>query len=463
VVGRFGPATTNALTPALLTPHHPTPHHALAFGVPPPFNSHTIPTRYLTEDTPGTGGILKQSDDDFIVEELPAYHHSGQGEHLYLWVQKRHMSTMHVVRLLADHFGVRRDAVGFAGLKDKLAVTTQLISIHLPGKSDSSFKSFEHPNIQVLWTDRHANKLRRGHLLGNRFIIRIRQTAAAKVVHASKALTTLARLGVPNRIGTQRFGLLGNNHIVGRALLLSDHQAALNAILGPSDRAPEGQIEARNLYAEHKYEEAFHALTGGAHTERRLLNALGRGAGPAQAISAIERTDYSFYVTSFQSAVFNSVLDDRIERAQLARLEVGDLAFKHDSGAVFPITSDMPADERAALADRLAKLEISPSGPMWGKEMTRAAGKVAEHERAALEATGITEYQIDAQTRRQVEAMVGQRRPLRVPLKLPDVESGVDERGDYIKCIFELPRGAFATTVMQEIMKTDLSAAEDDE
>ncbi|HVU62810.1 MAG TPA: tRNA pseudouridine(13) synthase TruD [Phycisphaerales bacterium] len=429
-----------------------------------PFDPHTTPTRYLTADTPGTGGVLKQSDDDFLVEELPAYHPSGEGEHLYLWVQKRHMSTMHVVRLLADHFSVRRDAVGFAGLKDKLAVTTQLFSIHLPGKSEASFTAFEHPNVQILWTDRHANKLRRGHLLGNRFIIRIRQTSAAKVVHAGKTLATLARLGVPNRIGTQRFGLLQNNHIVGRALLRGDPTAAIDAILGPSCQSPETQHAARDLYAQGKFDQALTAYTGGAHTERRLLSALARGASPQQAIGAIERTDYGFYLTAFQSAIFNALLDDRIERNQLAALIDGDLAFKHDSGAVFPITPDMPAADREALPARLARLEVSPSGPMWGKDMTRAAGEVAQRERAALDAAGVPEDLLNALSRRQVESMVGQRRPLRVPLRLPDVEAGVDDRGDYIKCIFELPRGAFATTVMQEIMKTDLSTVgQDDE
>ncbi len=432
--------------------------------MPPSFDPHIIPTRYLTADIPGTGGVLKQRDDDFIVEELPAYHPSGEGEHLYLWVQKRHMSTMHVARLLADHFKVRRDAVGIAGLKDKVAITTQMFSVHLP-KKDATFGAFEHENIQILWTDRHANKLRRGHLIGNRFIIRIRNTTAAKVVYAKKALTALARLGVPNRIGTQRFGMLANNHIVGRALLLKDFQGAIDALLGPSPSSPENQHEARRLFAEGKFDEALAAFPHGCHTERRLLSLLARGAPADQAVRAIERLDFGFYITAFQSAVFNTLLDARIESGRLASLEDGDLAFKHDSGAVFPVAADMPADDRAALAARLQSLEISPSGPMWGKDMTRAAGPIADAERAALESTGVTEATFNAMSRRDLETMVGQRRPMRVPLTFPDVEAGVDDRGDYIKCVFELPRGSFATTAMQEIMKTNPAAlaAESDE
>ncbi len=427
----------------------------------PDFDPHIIPTRHLTADIPGTGGVLKQRDEDFIVEELPAYHPSGEGEHLYLWVQKRHMSTMHVVRLLADHFKVRRDAVGIAGLKDKIGITTQMLSIHLPGK-DAPFGAFEHDNIQILWTDRHANKLRRGHLLGNRFIIRIRSTTAAKVVFAKKALTALARLGVPNRIGSQRFGMVANNHLVGRALLLKDFQGAINTLLGPSPNSPENQHDARRLFAECNFDAALAAFPHGCHTERRLLSMLARGAPADQAVRAIERLEFGFYITAFQSAVFNTLLDDRIASGRLAALEDGDLAFKHDSGAVFPIAPDMPAEDRSALADRLKSLEISPSGPMWGRDMTRASGPIADAERAALEATGVTEAVFAAMSRRDAETMVGQRRPMRVPLTFPDVEAGIDERGDYIKCVFELPRGAFATTAMQEIMKTDPAALAED-
>ena len=99
---------------------------------------------------------------------------------------------------------------------------------------------------------------------------------------------------------------------------------------------------------------------------------------------------------------------------------------------------------------------------MWGPEMTRATGEVGEHEQRALESTGVTLARLESLNRRDVEAMVGQRRPMRVPVRLPDVEGGVDEHGEYIKCVFELPRGAFATTVMQEIMKGDVGA-EDEE
>lgn len=412
---------------------------------------------------PGIGGVLKERDEDFIVEELPAYAPCGEGEHLYLFVQKRHMATMHAARLIAEHFKVHRDAIGFAGLKDKVGITTQLFSVHLPGKKDSEFGQFEHPNLGVLWMDRHTNKLRRGHLAGNRFVIRVRKTGMSKVVHAHRSLGMLAAMGAPNRIGVQRFGMLRNNQDVGRALLLGDAKGALDALLMPSEEFPEIQPEARRLYAEGKYEEAMRAMTGGSHTERRVLAALARGANERHALGAIERVDYSFYITAFQSAVFNAILEERIASGRLASLEDGDLAFKHDSGAVFAIGAETSEEERGALPERLKKMEISPSGPMWGPRMTRAGGKVGEREREALEQAGLSVERLDSLNRRDVEAMEGKRRPMRVPVRLPDVEGGMDEHGEYVKCVFELPRGAFATTVMQEVMKGEVGEEEEAE
>jgi tRNA pseudouridine13 synthase len=407
--------------------------------------------RYLTAEVPGVGGVLRQRPEDFLVEEIPAYSPSGEGEHLYLFLEKRELSTSHMIRLLADHFGVRRTDVGVAGLKDKHAVTRQLVSVHLPGKKDSEFPAFEHPSIAVHWTDRHANKLRRGHLQGNRFIIRIRNVEPTKVIHAHRALMILARGGVPNRIGPQRFGHLQHNHLVGRALMKFDHAEALRYLLGPSEQFPGVQVEARRAFSEGKYQDAFEMLPRAAHTERRVLSALAKGKSARDAVRAIEPLDYSFFVTAVQSAVFNRVLDARLLEGTLTRLLPGDLAFKHDNGAVFAVNDDVLAEP--ATAQRLERLEISPSGPMWGAGMTRAAGRVAEMEEQALVDLGLSIPEVEHHAERTGRIVDGVRRPLRVPLTYPDIEAGVDEHGAYIKCIFELPRGAFATTVMAEIMK----------
>lgn len=424
------------------------------------FDAHTRPREYVTGDVPGTGGVLKSRAEDFLVEEIPAYEPCGSGEHLYLWVEKREVATMHLVRMLAEHFGVRREAVGVAGLKDKLAVTRQLVSVHVPGKKDTDFSPFERPGVKVLWVDRHANKLRRGHLKGNRFVVRVRGCGASKAVYAHKTLARLAETGVPNRIGTQRFGVLGNNHVVGRALVLEDWGGAADALLGPNAEHPESQGEARRLYAAGQYADALAMMARGCHTERRVLAALARGAGVKGAVRAIERIEHSFYVTAMQSAVFNAVLDERIGAGRLGELGEGDLAFKHDSGAVFAVGAREL--EGAGLRERLARLEISPSGPMWGHGMTRALGAVDSAERGALERAGVRVEDLERFDARSRDPVPGQRRALRVPVMYPDVEGGMDEHGEYVRCTFELARGCFATTVMQEVMKPEGALKEEE-
>lgn len=422
----------------------------------PPIASLPNPSNaaYLTASIPGIGGRIKLRTDDFLVEEIPAYEPCGEGEHIYLFVEKTNLSTMHVVRMLADHFGVKREAVGFAGLKDKLAVTRQVFSVHTPGRKSEDFPAFSQPRVTVHWVDRHTNKLRRGHLKGNRFIIRVREVEPSRVVHAARALAMLAKLGVPNRIGEQRFGHLQNNHLVGRGLLLHDHQAVLDALLGPSAARPEAQADGRRLYSEGRFSEAMDAFPRSLHGERRVLAALARGDKPKRAVYALERSAQSFYLTAFQSAVFNAVLDRRMaERgpAGIASLVEGDLAFKHDSGAVFPIGAAEAVDD--SIQGRLTGLEISPSGPMWGARMTRAGAAIDAMEVEELARLGVSVQNLAEFAERSREPLSGERRSLRVPLLYPDVEAGVDEHGSYIKCVFELPRGSFATTVMREVMK----------
>lgn len=405
---------------------------------------------FITAGVPGIGGVLKQRPEDFLVEEIPAYEPSGSGEHIFMFVEKRNLSTMHLVRMLADHFGVRREAVGVAGLKDKLAVTRQVVSVHTPGKRPEDFPSFKHPQVEVHWVDLHANKLKRGHLKGNRFIVRVRNVKPEQVVFAYRSLAMLSRSGVPNRVGEQRFGHLENNHLVGRALLLGEDQAACDLLLGPSAAFPEAQAEARALYAAGKFAEALEAFPRSLHTERRVLGALARGRTHRNALREIERREKSFYLTAWQSAVFNAVLDRRLEAGTLATLAPGDLAFKHENGSIFAVGE---GDLGPELDERLARGAVSPSGPMWGAKMMRASGPTDRVELDALGAAGVTPEQLDAFNRRDFDGLSGERRPLRVPLAYPDVEGGMDEHGTYIKCVFELPRGSFATVVLREIMK----------
>ncbi|MFT3683651.1 MAG: tRNA pseudouridine(13) synthase TruD [Phycisphaerales bacterium] len=414
------------------------------------------PEMYLTGDVPGIGGVLKVPPEDFVVEEIPAYDPSGEGEHIYLFVQKVGLSTSQLVSLLARHFRVRESAIGYAGLKDRHAVTRQVISVHTPGKTPEDFPSLRNARVQVLWTDLHVNKLRRGHLKANRFSIKVRNVALRTVFDAKRVLDALAKSGVPNRAGEQRFGILANNHLIGRAIIRGEDQTALDILLGPlppgTEDLSEANRESRRLYAEGRFTDAAVTAGGGAITERRALAALARGATPRQAIDSLTGLSRSFFLTSFQSAVFNRVLDARLKAGTFDKLLDGDLAFKHDNGAIFRVTTEESAKQETA--DRLARLEISPSGPLWGPDMMHAEGETGVLEREALAAVDVTPEQLAESAPRFGTEHQGHRRRLRVPIAYHEVSAGGDEHGHYVRCDFELPPGAFATVVMDEVMKT---------
>lgn len=420
----------------------------------PDWDPHLVPARYLTAELPPLGGRIKERPEDFLVEEQPLYEPAGEGEHIYLLVEKRNLSTTHAARVLASHFKVDLGAIGHAGLKDKVAVTRQVFSVHVPGRRPEDFPMLQHDRMAILWADLHTNKLRRGHLAGNRFSIRIRGVEASKVLIAAKALARLERTGVPNRVGEQRFGYTHRNHLVGRALILGDAKAALDAMLAPKPGLRDTQEEARRLYIQGEYEAAMRAFSRESRTERRMLNALARGRSPEEALRTLERIEEEFFLAAFQSAIFNAVLDERLVEGTLGTLKDGDLAFKHDNGAVFRVGAPDLDDK---LRERLAKFEVSPSGPMWGPEMMRAAGEVDRVEVSALEASGVTLDDLARFDERRPKRLAGARRPLRVRLTDPDVEGGIDEHGHYIRVAFDLPRGAFATTVLREIMKPELA------
>lgn len=413
---------------------------------------------YLTHHLKPIGGRIKLRPEDFLVEEQPLYQPSGHGEHIYLFVQKRDLSTLHAARILARHFGVHLSAVGYAGLKDKRAITTQTFSIHTPGKTPEDFPMLTHDRLQILWADLHTNKLRRGHLAGNRFSIRIRGVDMSAPLVAHKALRELERVGVPNRIGEQRFGYMRRNHLVGLAIVKADAQAAIDALLaprGPHENFPDFQHEGRELYRAGRYADAIAAFSPKSRTERRVLAALARGQGAARALAAIDRPELEFFLTAMQSAVFNAILDQRLREGTLGRLAPGDVACKLDNRAMFAVTdADLVGPD---LQSRLDRLEISPTGPMWGPKMMRAAGNTDARELEALAALGLTPAALDAFDARRPNRLIGDRRPLRVPLTYPDVEGGIDEHGPYVRVAFDLPRGSFATEVLREIMKPELA------
>src|SRR6516165_9191415 len=159
----------------------------------------------LTADLPGIGGRIKAIPEDFEVEEIPAYEPSGGGDFLYLWIEKRDMGAEYFVRQVAKRLDIPVGEVGTAGMKDRHAVTRQMVSV--PGQVEDRLGQLEGDGIRVLKVSRHGNKLRPGHLHGNRFQVLVRDPETpGRLEEILAPLLERLRPGVPNFFGAQRFG-----------------------------------------------------------------------------------------------------------------------------------------------------------------------------------------------------------------------------------------------------------------
>lgn len=183
---------------------------------------------YLTQSISGCGGKIKVEPSDFEVEEIPAYSPSGTGEHIFLWVQKTRLSTEQLLGHIRKTLNLSFDECGSAGLKDSFAVTRQWLSV--PARVEPEVHKIENEQIQVLQVTRHGNKLRSGHLRGNRFRILIRGADPTKAPEVSEILQTISAQGLPNFYGAQRFGYDGKTLQLGLELF-QGHKLRLSGFL----------------------------------------------------------------------------------------------------------------------------------------------------------------------------------------------------------------------------------------
>ncbi len=360
----------------------------------------------MGNSTQGHQGNIKQRPEDFCVDEIPLYAPSGEGEHLYLGIQKTNVSHDEMVIRLAKAFKVSKRSIGTAGRKDRLAVTTQVVSIHLPTQSKQIPELDE--GLHILWNAQHNNKLRLGHLIGNRFDIRIRGIDSIKVTSLNDKFVQLKNEGMPNAYGPQRFGNRQNNHLVGLAYLKQDWQEMQRVL-----DVPKG------------------------------MDSL----SPEAACKLIHKSKIILYVQALQSYLFNQVLEARLKDGSWCSCHVGDLAWSHvGKGSSFLVTKEEL--QTKDIQERTQQLLLSPTGPMWGLKMRMPEGEIATLEESLLE-----ESELSLTDFASVKHIAkGARRPLRVPIEQTSISGGVDEHGDFIRVQFELPSGSYATVLVDELL-----------
>lgn len=395
-----------------------------------------MPLPYLTAKLPGIGGQLKVKPEDFFVEEIPLYPPAGEGQHVYAVIEKRRLATPAAAKQIARALNISPGAISYAGLKDAQAVTRQTISID--NVDPAAVKALNLPNIKILEVSRHHNKLRTGHLAGNRFIIRVRDVDPTVTPQAKAILEALCRQGVPNFFGEQRFGNRGNTGRLGELLIRGNAAEFVAEFLGRPQPHEAPHIQAaRQLIDEGQWAEALACWPRQLADERWVLEAIVKSNGqPNVAFSALNKKLKGFFVSAFQAELFNALLVNRLDR--LGQLENGDVAYIHGKGAAFIV-------EDAALEQPRADIfEISPSGPLFGPKTLLAQGQPGQREQAMLAGYSLLPDDFNVPGLK----IRGARRPYR--FKLTQVKVWWD---DGLMVAFELEPGAYATTVMAEVMK----------
>jgi tRNA pseudouridine13 synthase len=338
--------------------------------------------------------------------------------------------------------------IGYAGMKDAQAISRQLFSIW--GVTPEQVMALALPDITVQWAARHGNKLRLGHLSANRFAIKIRNVNPTDVIKLAPMAELLQKRGMPNYFGEQRFGHRGDNDKLGAALVRGDDKQVLTHLLGtPMENVDDPQsLKARSAFDTGNLEQAMKHFPRRCGMERRILARYIKTGNPSAAARIVDQRLRRLWVSALQSSLFNQVATARI--STLNTLMTGDLAYKHQNGAVFSV-------EDAALEQpRADAFEISPTGPLVGYRMTLPKDEPLRIEQAAMDAIGLAPANFRSEGRLKVK---GARRPLRVRPADMEFSAGVDEFGSYIAAAFTLPAGSFATILLRELMKNDTDQA----
>jgi tRNA pseudouridine13 synthase len=394
------------------------------------------------------GGRIRHEPDDFVVEEIPLLAPLGTGEHVLAVVEKRGLSTLDVLLFLSKALKVSERTIGYAGLKDARALTTQTVSI--PRVSPERVRAVEGPRFRVLSAERHPHGVKIGHLLGNRFTIRIRGADLARVGAAEAALADLALRGMPNPYGEQRFGTKLDSHLLGRAIVDEDWAGFLDLLLGqPSALEKDPRMHAaRGAWSAGLPDDAFALLPKNHRSEKRALAVWLRTRSPREAFDALGPHPKRIWVSAWQSWLFNRVLERRRADGTWDRLLPGDVAWLHASGALLEAGSGPEEAERAA------SLAASPTGPLPGYDQRLASGAPGAVEREVLRAEGADPEAFRAAHVR----MRGSRRPLRVPVRdaslsveRPEKPAAQGAIGNVL-VKFQLPPGAFATVLLDLLM-----------
>ncbi|MBL0702961.1 MAG: tRNA pseudouridine(13) synthase TruD [Sulfurospirillum sp.] len=342
--------------------------------------------------------LFTKNSTDFVVNEIPLYEFSKEGEHLILLIRKKDLTTWQMIQCLSEVCGAKVRDFGYAGLKDKDGMTTQYVSIH---KSfEAKLENFKNDKIKILSKTYHNNKIRVGHLKGNRFFIRLKRINKIDGKKLTNALKILQKEGFPNFFGYQRFGHNGDNYILGYEILKGvkiEHKRKMKMFL----------ISAYQSY-----------LFNNWLTSRLEICHILDNSDDEQAINAL----------GFSKELVKSLKKQK----KFFKVFKGDVAHHYPNGKPF-IVEDLDTE-----IQRFEKKETTITGWLPGYRSMQSEGFVKE-----------MDSKIYTKAEPFLKQMNGTRRFGWSFLK--DVEYEYIDKENWFEMHFSLPKGSYATVILEEL------------
>ncbi len=335
--------------------------------------------------------LFNPSPRDFVVSEIPLYEFTGEGEHLILHIRKKDMTTWEMIGAIARYLNIKVKDIGYAGLKDKHAMTMQYISILAKG-NEERLKNFTHDKIKILSIQRHNNKIRVGHLKGNHFKIRLKKVLGIQKDKLDSTLKWIKKYGVPNYFGNQRFGNDGKNYQEGRDIV-------------------EGKLKIRNRKTKTFLLNAYQSYLFNSWLSKRIELSI---------LLESFSEDETATILGLQKGTLKGIK----KQPHFFKLLEGDLMMHYPYGRVFELES------LENEAQRFMARDISPTGLLSGKRVSRSdkiAGEIESKYDTPIGENGARRY---------------------AWIFVEDIKRNYIEEKAHYELSFYLPKGSYATNVL---------------
>lgn len=338
--------------------------------------------------------LFKQNRDDFVVTEIPLYEFSGEGEHIVVKFRKKDLTTWDAVQIFSEQLGCKSREIGYAGLKDKNAMTVQHISV--PKSCEERLSKFSHAGIKILETTYHNNKIRVGHLKGNKFFIRLKRVNLIDAKKIEDAVSKIASFGMPNYFGFQRFGIEGNNYIKGEAIV-------------------NGELREKNKKLRQMYVNAYQSYLFNNWLSKRI-----------EISKLVEAFEPKEIYEKLQLPL--DIVKNMKKQNHPFKLVTGDLMSHYPFGRIFHVEDLDSESEKFFNRDRVA------TGLLCGKRVKKAEGLASNIEL-------------------EFDKKMSEDGARRFSWVFPDdIQTNYKEDKNWMELQFTLPKGSYATEFIAEVI-----------